>query len=94
MKSRWMALALVLALVAGAAVHAAPPGPVAGEPRESLVSGTGLVPQGQRSQKRLETPRRDVRRISHERPLALPPLPAVTAPGGDRLIATAPRAPA
>lgn len=75
-----MSFALVLALVAGAAVNAAPPRPVAGEQSDSLGSGTCLLLQGQRSQKRLEPPRRDVRRFSHERPLALPPPPAVAAP--------------
>lgn len=79
MASRWIALVLVLvlALVAGHAARIAPP-PAIHAGQSAALDGASLPPaHAQRSQKRLDMPRRDARRASHERPPALlPPLPA------------------
>jgi hypothetical protein len=85
MELRWISLALVLALVAGHAARATPPPTIHGEQSDAL-DGARLPPaHAQRSQKRLDAPRRDARRASHERPPAL--LPAL--PAAPRLIRVA-----
>ena len=72
MSPRWLPIAIVLALVAGHAASGAPVPAAPGEQSEAR-DGAGLPPpHAQRSQKRLESPRRDTRRTSHERPPALP----------------------
>jgi len=77
-----MSIALVvLALVAGHAARPAPPPVLHGEQSPAL-DGAGMPPpHAQRSQKRLESPRREARRFSHERPpYALPPSLAAAPP--------------
>lgn len=79
MELRWISLALVLVLVAGNVGRAAPL-PSIHDERSYALDGASLPPaHAQQTQKRLETPRRDARRASYERPPAqLPALP--TAP--------------
>lgn len=78
MEPRWLSLAIVLTLVVGhAAGGVASPstrlGAVPGEQDQARDGAELLPPQAQRSPKRLEVPRRDGRRTSHEPMPALPP---------------------
>lgn len=70
MTLRWMALAIVIAMLAGTPAIIVPAQIVGSEPAEAL-DGESLAPHVPRSVKRGESPHRVHRRVAHDQPHGL-----------------------